>query len=54
MRKFVIGTLIGAGLMYWYLGQGRALLSSGENKLETVGSQYRGDAHKRRADDALR
>ena len=54
MRRFVIGALVGAGLMYFYLYQFGDWHNWADGKLNTVGSQYRGDAVHRQADQALR
>jgi hypothetical protein len=54
MRRFVIGALVGAGLMYFYLYEYANWEGWVSGRLNTVGSRYRGDAHKRQADDALR
>jgi hypothetical protein len=54
MRRFVIGTLVGAGLMYFYLYEFAGWEGWASGRFNSVGSQYRGDAHRRQADDALR
>jgi len=54
MRRFVIGALVGAGLMYFYLYEYASWEGWVSGRFNTVGSRYRGDAHKRQADDALR
>ncbi len=54
MRKFVIGTLIGAGLMYWYLGRAASWFEDAKGKRDTLGAEFRGDSHRRSADEALR
>ena len=54
MRRFVIGLVVGGGLMYWYLNSAGDWRNWAESKFGTVGSQYRGDAVHRKADDALR
>jgi hypothetical protein len=54
MRRFVIGALVGAGLMYFYLYEYAGWKNWASGRFNTVGSQYRGDADKRRADDVLR
>jgi len=53
MRRFVIGALVGAGLMYFYLYEYAGWEGWASGRLNTVGSQYRGDAERRRADEAL-
>ena len=54
MRRFFIGALVGAGLMYFYLYQYGDWRNGIEGKFNTVGSEYRGDSRHRQADDALR
>ena len=54
MRRFIMGAIIGAALVHFYIQRGVSLLESGEQRIDTVGSQYRGDTHRRMADDALR
>jgi hypothetical protein len=53
MRRFVIGALVGAGLMYFYLYEYAGWEGWASGRFNTVGSQYRGDAVKRRADEVL-
>jgi hypothetical protein len=53
MRRFFIGALVGAGLMYFYLYEYGAWEGWAENRFDTVGSQYRGDKTHRQADQAL-
>jgi hypothetical protein len=54
MRRFFIGALVGAGLMYFYLYRYGDWRNGIEGKFNTVGSEYRGDSRHRQADDALR
>ena len=54
MRRWVIGALVGAGLMYFYLNEYGTWQNWAESRLDTVGSQYRGDKTHRQADEALR
>ena len=54
MRRFVIGALVGAGLMYFVLYRYGDWQNWADGKFNSVGSQYRGDATKRQADQALR
>jgi hypothetical protein len=54
MRRFVIGALVGAGLMYFYLYDYARWQGWASGRFNTVGAEYRGDAHKRQADAALR
>ena len=53
MRRFFIGALVGAGLMYFYLYRYGDWRNGIEGKFNTVGSEYRGDTRHRQADDAL-
>ena len=53
MRRFFIGALVGAGLMYFYLYRYGEWRSGIEGKFNSVGSEYRGDTRHRQADDAL-
>lgn len=53
MRRFVIGTIVGAGLMYFYLYEYAGWRSWASGNLNTVGSQYRGDAVHQKANEAL-
>jgi len=54
MRRFVIGAIVGAGLMYFYLYQYADWRGWASGSLNKVGSDYRGDAVHRQADQALR
>jgi hypothetical protein len=54
MRRFVIGAIVGAGLMYFYLYQYADWRSWASGGLNKVGSEYRGDSVHRQADQALR
>ncbi len=53
MRRFVIGAIVGAGLMYFYLYEYPQWRAWASGSLNTVGSQYRGDGVHRKADQAL-
>jgi len=53
MRRFVIGTIVGAGLMYFYLFEYGAWKDWASGRVNTVGSQYRGDSHRNKAEQAL-
>jgi hypothetical protein len=52
MRRFVIGALVGAGLMYFYLYEFPGWEGWASGRLKTVGSEYRGDIHKGQAEQA--
>jgi hypothetical protein len=52
MRRFVIGALVGAGLMYFYLFEFSGWESWASGRLKAVGSEYRGDIHKGQAEQA--
>ncbi|MBI2964020.1 MAG: hypothetical protein HYY35_09725 [Deltaproteobacteria bacterium] len=53
MRRFVIGAMVGAGLMYFYLYEYPGWRSWASGRIGTVGSQYRGDTIHHKADQAL-
>jgi hypothetical protein len=53
MRRFVIGALVGAGLMYFYINEYGDWRNWAETRFDTVGSEYRGDKTHRQADEAL-
>jgi hypothetical protein len=53
MRRFVIGAVVGAALMYFYMYEFPEWRSRAESGLGRVGSQYRGDGTHRQADQAL-
>ena len=53
MRRFFIGALVGAGLMYFYLNEYGSWEGWAESRFDTVGSEYRGDKTHRQADQAL-
>jgi len=54
MRRFVIGALVGAGLMYFYLYEYASWEGWASGRLNTVGSQYRRRRRETPADEALR
>ena len=54
MRRFVIGALVGAGLMYFYIYEYAYWRGWASGRLDTVGSEYSGETHKRQANQALR
>ena len=53
MRRFVIGALVGAGLMYFYLYEYAGWEGWASGRLNSIGSKYSGDSRKRQADEAL-
>jgi hypothetical protein len=53
MRRFFIGALVGAGLMYFYLYRYGDWRNGVAGKFNTVGAEYRGDSRHRQADEAL-
>ena len=53
MRRFFIGALVGAGLMYFYLYQYADWRSWAGGRFNSVGSKYRGDATHQQADQVL-
>jgi hypothetical protein len=53
MRRFVIGTVVGGFLMYFYLTQYADWRNWASGSLNDVGSKYRGDSTHRMADQAL-
>jgi len=54
MRRFVIGAMVGAGLMYFYLYQYADWRGWASGRFNKLGSEYRGDATHRQAHQALR
>lgn len=54
MKRFVIGAVVGGFLMYFYLTQYGDWRNWASGSLNDVGGMYRGDAHKRQADQAVR
>ncbi len=54
MRRFALGALLGAGLMYLFLHQSAEWETWATGRIEGVGSDYRHDAMKKSADEVLR
>lgn len=52
-KRFMIGFIVGSGLMYWYIYHGGQTISGASSVMERRASQYRGDAHRQAADEAL-
>ena len=52
-KRFMIGFIVGSGLMYWYLYQSEWAVSEASSVVERRASQYRGDARRQAADDVL-
>ncbi len=53
MKRFVIGFVIGVGLMYYYLHYGERVEAGAFSWFQGSASKYRGDAHHRAAREAL-
>lgn len=53
MKRFVIGFVIGVGLMYWYLNHGEAVESAARGWFRGAASNYRDDKQHRAAQEAL-
>ena len=53
MKRFVIGFLVGLGLMYLYLHQGDAMQTEVGRWFQGSASNYRGDAEHKAAREAL-
>jgi hypothetical protein len=53
MKRFVIGFVIGVGLVYWYLHHGDAFRSDVENWFHGSASRYRDDKQHKAAREAL-
>jgi hypothetical protein len=53
MKRFVIGFIIGIGLMYWYLHYGEATRADTWSWFERSASRYRDDKQHKAAREAL-
>jgi hypothetical protein len=53
MKRFVIGFLVGVGLMYIYLHQGDAVETGVNRWFRSSARHYRGDAEHKAAQEAL-
>jgi hypothetical protein len=53
MKRFVIGFLVGVGLMYYYLHQGEAVETGVSGWFQSSASHYRDDAQHKAAQEAL-
>jgi hypothetical protein len=53
MKRFVIGFVMGVGLMYYYLHYGELVQSGALSWFQGSASKYRGDAHHKAAEEAL-
>jgi hypothetical protein len=54
MRRFVIGAIVGGGMMYFYLYNYSDWQNWASGNINTTAAKYRGDAVHRQADQALR
>jgi len=52
-KRFMIGFTLGFGLMYWWIYQSDGTVAEAERLMQRSASEYRGDAHRRMADEAL-
>lgn len=53
MKRFVIGFVVGIGLMYYYLHYGHTLELDARKWFEGAASNYRNDKEHRAANEAL-
>jgi hypothetical protein len=53
MKRFLIGFLVGLGLMHWYLQYADTMQSEARQWFERSGSNYRDDKMHRAANEAL-
>jgi hypothetical protein len=53
MKKFVIGFMIGLGLMYWYLENGDRYFADADAWMNRSASRYRDDRMHQAADQVL-
>jgi len=53
MKRFVIGFVVGIGLMYYYLHYGAGVEADARQWFQGSASQYRGDSRHQAARDAL-
>jgi hypothetical protein len=53
MKRFLIGFIVGIGLMYWYLQNGEAVESGTRHWFQDSASKYRDDQQHRAAREAL-
>ena len=53
MKRFMVGFIIGVGLMYWYLNHGEAVQEFTRGWFEGAASKYRDDKAHSAARDAL-
>jgi len=49
-KRFMLGFVLGVGLMYWYIHYSEEAVTNAEHWAGTSAAQYRGDAHKQAAD----
>ena len=53
-RRFLLGALVGAGAMYWYIHSGHDLGTSVSGWMDSAATNYRGDKTHRQVNEALR
>ncbi len=53
VKRFVIGFLVGVGLMYYYLNHGESVQTDIEHWFQHSASTYRGDSQRRIEHEAL-
>ena len=53
MKRFLVGFLVGVGLMYYYLHQGEVVQTDVNRWFRSSASHYRGDAEHKAARKAL-
>jgi hypothetical protein len=47
VKRFVLGFLLGVGVMYWYIHHSEAFLEGASQWMENSASEYRGDREHR-------
>lgn len=53
MKRFLIGFVLGVGLMYYYLHYGEIVQSDAKSWFKSSAARYRGDAEHKAASEAL-
>ena len=53
MKRFVIGFVVGVGLMYWFLNHGEAVQSATRGWFQGTAEKYRDDKQHNAAREAL-
>lgn len=53
LKRFLLGFVVGVGLMYWYLHHSQDTLQQARNWFSSSASKYRGDEAHERAREVL-